>query len=89
MSAASTEKRVFHSAVDGPGLLQPWSHVVNSQNKREPSAMDLSGLVVGISYKMQVMSVRESPPAERSVELGDLSAGERLSKPELFSVRGR
>lgn len=67
----------------------PWSHVVNSQNKREPSAMDLSGLVVGISYKMQVMSVRESPPAERSVELGDLSVGERLSKPELFSVRGR
>jgi hypothetical protein len=89
VSAGSTEKRVFHSAVDGPGLLQPWSHVLNSQNKKEPSAMDVSGLVVAISYKMQVMSVRESPPAERSVESGNLSVGERLSKPELFSVRGR
>ena len=86
--AAPTEKGVFHSAVDGPGLLQLCSHVVNSQNKRAPSAMDLSRLVVGISYKMQVMSVRESPPAERSVELSNLSVGERLSKPEL-SVRGR
>jgi hypothetical protein len=67
------QKRVFHSAVDRPGLLQPCSHVVNSQNKRAPSAMDLARLVVGISYRMQVMSVRESPQAERSVELGNLS----------------